>query len=90
MLNFLSLGNYQDHSIREIWSFQGELSGKGCPCNAGLIPESGRSPGVGKGNPLQYSCLGNPTDRGAYYTWAVVLGVTKESDVTYRLNIREI
>jgi len=33
--------------------------------NAGLIPESGRSPGEGNGNPLQYSCLGNPMDRGA-------------------------
>ena len=33
--------------------------------NAGLIPESGRSPGEGNGNLLQYSCLGNPMDRGA-------------------------
>ena len=31
----------------------------------GLIPGSGRSPGEGNGNPLQYSCLGNPMDRGA-------------------------
>ena len=31
----------------------------------GLIPGSGRSPGKGNGNPLHYSCLGNPTDRGA-------------------------
>ena len=54
------------------------LSGKECPCNAGdsgLIPESGRSPGVGNGNPLQYSCLENPMDRGAQ--WATVHGVTK-------------
>ena len=36
---------------------------------------SGRSPGEGKGNPLQYSCLGNPTDRGAQ--WATVHGVAK-------------
>ena len=34
--------------------------------NAGLIPGSGRSPGVGNGNPLQYSCLGNPMNRGAW------------------------
>ena len=37
-------------------------------CNAGVlssIPESGRSPGEGNGNPLQYSCLENPMDRGA-------------------------
>ena len=34
--------------------------------DAGLIPGSGRSPGGGHGNPLQYSCLENPTDRGAW------------------------
>ena len=33
---------------------------------AGLIPGSGKSPGVGNGNPLQYSCLGNPMHRGAW------------------------
>ena len=32
------------------------------------IPRSGRSPGEGNGNPLQYSCLGNPMDRGATYS----------------------
>ena len=41
----------------------------------GLIPGSGRSPGGGHGNPLQYSCLGNPMDRGAW--WAIVDGVAK-------------
>ena len=46
----------------------------------GSIPGSGRSPGGGNDNPLQYSCLGNPTDRGAWQ--ATVLGVTKELDVT--------
>ena len=40
-----------------------------------LIPWSGRSPGKGNGNPLQYSCLGNPMDRGAWQ--ATVHGVTK-------------
>ena len=39
----------------------------------GLIPESGRSPGGGHGSPLQYSCLENPMDRGAW--WAAVHGV---------------
>ena len=34
--------------------------------DSGLIPESGRSPGGGHGNSLQYSCLENPTDRGAW------------------------
>ena len=47
---------------------------------AGLIPGSGRSPGGGNGNPLQYSCLENPVDRGDWQ--ATVYGVTKESDTT--------
>ena len=41
----------------------------------GSIPGSGKSPGVGNGNPLQYSCLGNPMDRRAWQT--TVHGVTK-------------
>ena len=48
---------------------------KASACNAGdpgLIPGSGRSPGEGNGNPLQYSCLGNPMDGGAW--WATVQG----------------
>ena len=40
-----------------------------------MIPGSGRSPGEGNGNPLQYSCLENPMDGGAW--WATVHGVTK-------------
>ena len=55
---------------------------KNLPANtgdAGLIPESGRSSGEGNGNPLQYSCLGNPMDRGAW--GATVHGVIK-SDTT--------
>ena len=55
--------------------------------NAGdvdLIPESGRSPGEGNGNPLQYSCLEHSTERGAW--WATVHRVIKESDTTERLN----
>ena len=43
--------------------------------DVGSIPGSGRSPGVGNGNPLQYPCLENPMDRGAW--WATVQGVTK-------------
>ena len=46
----------------------------------GLIPGSGRSSGEGSGNPLQYSCLGNPMDRGAWQ--ATLHGVTKELEVT--------
>ena len=54
------------------------LSGKKYACNAGdmgSIPESGRSPGEGNDNPLQYSCLENPMDRGAWR--ATVHGVAK-------------
>jgi len=49
------------------------------PANAGdvgSIPGLGRSPEEGNGNPLQYSCLGNPMDRGAW--WARVYGVANE------------
>ena len=48
--------------------------------NVGSIPGSGRLPGEGNGNPLQYPCLGNPMDRGAW--WATVHGVAWESDET--------
>ena len=54
---------------------------KNPPANAGdigdvgLIPESGRSPEGENGNPLQYSCLENPMDRGVW--WATVHGVAK-------------
>ena len=43
-------------------------------------PGSGRFPGGGDGTPLQYSCLENPMDRGAW--WATVHGVEKELDTT--------
>ena len=58
--------------------FCGGSDGKESACNAGdlgSIPRLGRSPGVGHGNPLQYSCLGKPMDRGAWQT--PVHGVTK-------------
>ena len=51
---------------------------KNPPANAGdvgSIPGSGKSPGEGNGNSLQYSCLENPMHRGAW--WAIVHGVTK-------------
>ena len=49
----------------------------------GSIPGSGRSPGGGHGDPLHYSCLENPTDRGA--GWATVLGITKSLTQLKRL-----
>ena len=58
--------------------FPGGSVVKNLPANAGdarLIPGLGRSPGGGNGNPLQYSCLKNPMDRGAWR--ATVHGVTK-------------
>ena len=58
--------------------FPGGSVGKESACNAGdlgLIPGLGRSPGEGNGNPLQYSCLENPMDRGAWR--ATDHGVTK-------------
>ena len=52
---------------RGILGFPGGPEGKESTCNVGdphSIPEWGRSPGEGDGNPLQHSCLGNPMDRG--------------------------
>ena len=52
--------------------------------DTGLTPRLGRSPGEGNGYLLQFSCLGNPMDRGTW--WATVHGVTTESDTTEWLN----
>ena len=54
---------------------EGGASGKELVRDVGLIPGSGTSPGRGHGNPLQYSCLDNPIDGGAW--WAVVHGTAK-------------
>ena len=59
-------------------SFPGGSVVKNLLANAGdlgVIPRWGIAPGVGNGNPLQYFCLGNPMDRGAW--WATVHGVAK-------------
>ena len=61
----------------------GEIVVKNTPANAGDSGStlgSERSAGGGNGNPLQYSCLENPMDRGAW--WATVHGGHKESDMT--------
>jgi len=59
-------------------SYRGLPGGKESACqagDAGLICGSGRFPGEGNGNPLHYSCLGNPMDRGAW--WAIIHGLAK-------------
>ena len=66
------------------WAFLVVKNGPTIAGDAGLIPWSVRSPGAENCHPLQYSCLGNPMDRGAWQ--ATVHGVAKESDMTYWLN----
>ena len=76
-----------DTHLHHSKSFLGGSVVKNLPANAGdsgLIPQSGISSGEGNGNPLQYSCLGNPTNRGSLMgcsAWSC-----KESDTTQRLN----
>ena len=63
--------------------FPGGSVVKNLPADAGdlgSILGLGRSPGEGNGNPLQYSCQGNPMDRGAWQ--ATIHGVAEESDTT--------
>ena len=66
-----------------LWVFPGGTVVKNLPANAkdtGSISGLRRSLGEGNGNPLQYSCLRNPMDRGAW--WDTVHGVEKELDTT--------
>ena len=67
-----------NHYIIPLKGFPGGSDGIESTCNVGdlgLIPGSGISPGEGKGNPFQYSCLENSMDGGAW--WATVHGVAK-------------
>ena len=69
---------------QRVRGFPGSSMVKNPPANAGdksSIPGSGGSPGEGNGNQLQYSCLGNPMDKGAYRLWG-----RKQLNVTQRLN----
>ena len=72
-----------ENSYTPSTQISGGAISKESACNAGdlgLIPGSGRLPREGNGNPLQYSCLENPMDRGAWQ--ATVHGVSKDSDMT--------
>ena len=89
----LSLSHTHTHTHTHIYThvgFLGDTEVKNQPANtgdagdSGLIPGLGRSPGGGNSNPLQYSCLKNPKDRGAWR--ATVHGGRKELDRTERLN----
>ena len=69
------------------WGFFGSSVTNNQPANVRdtvSIPGIGRSPGEGNGNPLQYSWLGNPMDRGGW--WATLHEVTKELGMTHQLN----
>ena len=66
---------------RTFWGLPGGSDSEESACNAGnpgSVPRLGRSPGEGNGNPLQYSYLGNPMDRGAWLT--TVHGVAVRRD----------
>ena len=82
---FINTASAPTSKMNLIYLLMGFLDGslvKNPPANArdaGLIPGSGRSPGEGNGNPFQYSCLGTPMERGAW--WATVDGFKKESDM---------
>ena len=86
-MEVLLISCIQDKLVKYL-GFPGGAEVKASSCNAGdlgSIPGWGRSPGEGNGNPLQYSCLENPMDGGAW--WATVHRVTKSrtqlSDFTF-------
>ena len=71
-------GSKNNNQCLMYWASQGMLvllTNAGDIREAGSIAGLGRAPGGGHGNPLQYSCLENPMDRGAW--WAIVLGAAK-------------
>ena len=99
--NLEATGNLKKHLNNFAESFPGGSAVKNLPANAGdpgSIPGSGRSPGEGNGNPLQYSCLRNPTDRGAWRvtvhrvsksrTWLKRHGTAHRTNKTMPLCIR--
>ena len=83
IINYINLMCFMYiHTHHMYLGFPSSSAVKNLPANAGdmgLIPGSGRSPRKGNGNPVQYSCLGNPIDRGVW--WATPMG-SQESDTT--------
>ena len=78
LVGYSPWGHKESDTTERLHLTSGGSDGKESACNAGdpdLIPGSGRSPEEGNGNPLQYSCLENPKDRGIWR--AVGYGVTK-------------
>ena len=76
------ISKIEGNLYRPLLGFPGGSDGKESACKAGdlgLIPQSGRSPGEGNGNPFQYSCLENSMDRGA---WKVTVYNVTELDMT--------
>ena len=79
------------------WASQMSLAVKNPPANAGdirdivSIPGSRRSPGAGRGNPLQYSYLENPMDRGAWRSTVhgIAMSQTRLSDKHFHLEVKE-
>ena len=65
---------FGDSVVKNLSTYAGDIR------DVGSIPASGRSTGRGHGNPLQYSCLENPMDRGTW--WATVHGVANELEMT--------
>ena len=88
IFNFSVILSQGSSEIRAAWGFPGGSVVKNPPANAedmSSIPGSGRSLREENGNPLPYSCLGNPIDREA---WQVIVhGVTKELNTTEQLDI---
>ena len=74
--HFISYSLINTYNVLPWWLSSKESTCR-CMRDTGLIPGLGRSPGEGDGNPLQYSCLGNPMDRRA--RWARVHEVAKET-----------
>ena len=90
---------YGKECIRLPWWISGNESAchAGDTVDLGLIPESGRCPGGRNGNPLQYSCLGNFMDRGAWSatvhevtkSWTPLQRLSRQAGIDYKVKIAD-